>query len=502
MRGPVWVVFGCLALVACTGDEERAATPEVDAPAPTEPATDTAPTTAAADGTPSAATPETTGPATTEPSAPDQRCGTVAAPAAPVSITVWHTLSGDAEGFIEAEVAEFEAEYPSIEVVLEQPESWPAGVPELAELDQADRPDAMLASEMTARLQADSGRFVPVEECAGFTVPEQFIDLAPIVDATYRVDGVLWAAPYNVSTPVMLYDANRWSEAGLDPSNPPTDIDELAAAIRTLQDSGAAASGAVMYDRSAMWFVTVPALRREQLLLLPDNGHGAVEIDDVDLATEDAIATLEQLRVLRREGYIDWVGINQSGRDDLVTLIVPAAASGMTFHTSASLGDIYRLDERGQLPDVEITTAPFPAPGAGGSVGGGAWWVLDRELPDERDAAWLFVDWITQPERTARLAAFTGYVPPTARAANDPAWLDAVERWPALAAGYEQVWSSPTSFGGFSLQAGPQVQVWRELEVAAAEVIDLDRDPAEALSAAEGRIDAILESYAEVTGDG
>ena len=58
-----------------------------------------------------------------------------------------------------------------------------------------------------------------------------------------------------------------------------------------------------------------------QLLVEPANGRDGIEMTDVTFATPEAIATLEQFRELHREGYVQWAGINRSGRDDLLQLV-------------------------------------------------------------------------------------------------------------------------------------------------------------------------------------
>lgn len=446
-------------------------------------------------------TPTTAPPSTAPPSTP--RCGTTTSFADAVDLTVWHSLGGDAAAWFDEMVVEFEREHPAIHIGLERPDGgWPAGVALLGGMPVDDRPDVVLASELTTRLQADSDAFVPIEECTGSETPEQFTDLHPVIDATYRVDDVLWAAPYNASTPVLVYDGNLWRRAGLDPDEPPSTIDDLEVVIRRLRDSGEAATGITLYDRSAMWLVTVPASQAGDLLVEPANGRAGLSIDGVALVTTRAVDTLERFRRLRREGYVNWVGLNQSDSDDLVTLVSPTELSGMTLHTSASLGDIYRLQEDDGLKDVDVRAAPFPGPGVGAPVGGGAWWLLDRGDPVRIDASWVFVDWITQPERVAELAAYTGYVPTTSRAADHPVMVEAWTDRPAYRAGYDQIVSTSGSAASASLQVGPQVDVWRALEIAAATTIDTDRDPTDALTEAEAIVRSYLDAYAEVHGGG
>ena len=55
----------------------------------------------------------------------------------------------------------------------------------------------------------------------------------PIIERTYTVDGTLVAAPYNVSTPVLMHDRKLWHTARLDPDDPPATLDELESVLRS-----------------------------------------------------------------------------------------------------------------------------------------------------------------------------------------------------------------------------------------------------------------------------
>jgi sn-glycerol 3-phosphate transport system substrate-binding protein len=415
----------------------------------------------------------------------------------PTTLEIWHGLDGDAVVFFEDLVAAFETDHPGIEVEAVRFEgNYTDGIEQLAALDAAERPDVFMGSNSSVRLQYDSGLFVPPSECVEGTTPDALRDLLPIVEHTYTVDVTLVAAPYNVSTPVMMYDRRLWLAAGLDPDDPPTTFAELESVVRRLRDSGAAASGMVLYDRSASWLVDQAAAQNARLLVVPANGREGTDISDVVFDNPQAVAALERFRVLHREGYVRWVGLNQSGRDDLLQLANPDQPSGLTLHTSASIGDVLRIVESGAIgAGIEVWVAPLPGDAPGGLVGGGAWWLLEQDDPTQVGAAWTLVDWLIQPDRVAELAAFTGYVPTTERAAASPA---TTERWaeiPALRVGYDQLAAMPATDAAAGMQVGPMVEVKRALEVAASLVIEADEDPGEQLRIAEGTARAALDAY-------
>ena len=183
-------------------------------------------------------------------------------------------LDGDVESFFDDVVATFETEHPGITVeVTPFDGSYSDALEQLAALDPDDRPDVFMGSSSSVRLQYDSGLFVAPSECTDGDTPDALRDLLPVIEQTYIVDGSLVAAPYNVSTAVMMYDRNRWRAAGLDPDDPPATFDELEVVVRRLRDSGAAATGMVLYDRSASWLVEQAAAQDGRLLVEPVNGR-------------------------------------------------------------------------------------------------------------------------------------------------------------------------------------------------------------------------------------
>ncbi len=400
-------------------------------------------------------------------------------------------------GFFDDLIAEFESEHPGIEVEASRYEgNYTDGILALAGLDPTERPDVFMGSNASVRLQHDSGLFVSPAECTGGSVPDALTDLLPIIERTYTVGDELVAAPYNVSTPVMMYDRNLWRAAGVNPDDPPATFDELESVVRRLRDSGAATTGMVLYDRASSWLIEQAAAQEGRLLVEPANGYDGVATDSVLFETPEAIDTLDQFSALYREGYILWAGLNLSGSDDLLQLVSAEAPSGLTLHTSAALGDTLRIVESGAIgADVDVGVAALPGNAPGGLVGGGAWWMLEGDDPVRVGTAWTLVDWLIQPDRVAELAAFTGYVPTTDRAASSPVNAASWAAEPGFRVGFEQLAVMPATDAAAGMQVGPMVEVQRALEVAASFAITADRDAAAELRAAEVTALAALDAY-------
>ena len=439
---------------------------------------------AAADTADDARVAESVTDATAHGSAP-WRC--TAAPAVDTNVEVWHAFGPDTVAFavLDAQVERFETTHPGAHVELTRVDGTGEALVRLAELPPAERPHVFLGAAATVRNQTDSGLFVPPAECAGGTTPAVLADVLPVVRHAYQVDGVLQAAPYGVSAPVMMYDRTRWREAGLDPDDPPTTWDDLFATVEALAASGVMRYGAALYDGSGAWLVSHVAAQEGRLLVEPANGHAGSQVDAVHLASPTTIDLLARFGALDATQQILWAGLNESGLADLLALVRiggEGPSAGLTFHTAASLGDVYTLlAEVPDLADVDVGVAALPGPQIS-PPGGNAWWLVDRGDTAQVGAAWEFVEWLSQPAQNAELAAATGYAPITPAAAAEPVVTAAWEVQPNLRVAYDLIAATPATDAAAGLQVGPAAEVLRQIELAAAWPIDAHADPAAKLA--------------------
>lgn len=418
----------------------------------------------------------------------------------PLTLTVWHTIGNDvADVFVDL-LDRFQTDHPGIELVIEDLGGLSQIETAFTTAATGELPDLIMGQADAIRSFADSGRFVPPAACTGGDVPEVLSDLLPVVAGTYTVGNDLVAVPFLVSTPVLVFDTSTFRAAGLDPDRPPSTPDELADAARALVSSGVAPRGLAMYDRAASWLVEQWAAREGRPLLEPANGHGSAGGEDLRavFGGPDDVAALTWLRELADGGLVNWLGLNESGVEDLFALVDPTAPAGMTLHTSAAIGDLTRLlaDPDTPFPDAGLGIGALPGPGRGALVGGNNWWIVDDGDPVRAGAAWLLAEWLASPDQQALLTTLTGYAPATAATASHP---DVVAHWaadPNFAVPYRQLTESGSTPGHLGMQAGPRVAVQRLLEIAAAAVVTESADPVVALDRARERADELLALYA------
>ena len=207
-------------------------------------------------------------------------------------------------------------------------------------------------------------------------------------------DGVYWL-PFNVTVPVLYYNAEAFEAAGL---GAPSTWDEFFAYAQQLTQRDA--SGRVTRAGLAVWNLTWPWLSA-----IWSEG-GELARDDGTVITLDhpvAIELFTKLKALIASG----------------AAIVPDAASGG--HRTAFINGHAAMILDSPAPYDQITRgaagftpriALYPAGRAGRvyAPGGGGLAMLATTPPEVRDAAWEFIRFMLASEQLGRYAAQSGYV--------------------------------------------------------------------------------------------
>ncbi|MEO6989586.1 MAG: extracellular solute-binding protein, partial [Aquihabitans sp.] len=136
----------------------------------------------------------------------------------------------------------------------------------------------------------DKGQVLPGGACmeADDYDPKQ-LDL--VARESFSVDGVLYPAYMNVSTPVLYYNKVHFKKAGLDPEKPPTTFAELREMAQALKDAGV--SDKPLAFKADEWFFTTWLSGLGLETVDNDNGRNAPPTeavfdvpDAVDLLTD------------------------------------------------------------------------------------------------------------------------------------------------------------------------------------------------------------------------
>lgn len=213
--------------------------------------------------------------------------------------------------------------------------------------------------------------------------------------AAGRVGERVYWLPYNVSVPVVYWNAEAFAAAGLEPPSTWADF-FTASRILTQRDE----AGRVTKRGVALWNITWPIVS-----MVWSDGGSLCTADYASITLDDpaAVRMLSELQALVREG----------------AAVMPDAASGghraqfksgqaaMILDSQAVFGEVMR-DSLGFTPRVAL----FPAGSAGRifAPGGGGLAMSADTPPERRQAAWEFIRYLLEPGPLSAFAEASGYL--------------------------------------------------------------------------------------------
>ena len=407
----------------------------------------------------------------------------------PVQIDLWHAMSANLQASLDELVAAYNASQDAVVVNSLFQGSYNENLDKyLAGLRGGDRPTLVQLEETALQLGVDAGSFVPMEACiiAADYPTEEFV---PGVIEAYRLDGVLWPMPFNVSNPILYANATVLEAAGV--TELPTTLDELRAASQAIVDAGAAESGLSL--TASPWVI-------EQLFSLADepitdNANGREgRATEMLIDTELGLEVFTWLSEMVADGLATYVGL---GANQEQFFALATGVAGMTIDTTAALTGV--LDAAAGLdPPVPVEVGPMPSATADrpGSVlvGGAALWLDAESTDEERAAAWDFLTWLNEAEQQGTWHAGTGYLPIRTAATELPAVQELWSAQPGYRVAFDQLTGSGEPVAGPVI--GNHAQVREDAIVPALERMYLQgQDPAAALSQAQTEANAIIEDY-------
>lgn len=290
------------------------------------------------------------------------------------------------------------------------------------------------------------------------------------------VDGRVWSLPFQRSTPIFYYNVDHFQRAGLDPSRPPQNWDELLAYAQKLTLRDAAGNivqwGVGMPTES--WFLQAFAMQNEGILSSADGTDVYFNSEPVVQVVQYWVDLVNEYKVMpQHKGYGDL-------SSDFV-----AGNLSMMFNSSGSLRfvrDFAKFPfETAFLPGHKKQAIP---------LGGGNLYIF-RDIPQaRRDAAWEFVKFMTSTETMAQWSVGSGYIAVRESSFQVPVLRDYLESFPQAQVAKEQI---PLGSAEWAVYNIPQIRAI--LEPAIAEAISLKLTPQQAMDKAQREAAAVLRAF-------
>ena len=103
-----------------------------------------------------------------------------------------------------------------------------------AGLTNGQLPDAVQLEDQRTQAAIDTQSFLPVQSCINAAKYSTSDYLARPL-AYWKVNGVQWAMPFAVSAPILYYNQNAFTKAGLNPADPPPTLPQMMSDAKALK---------------------------------------------------------------------------------------------------------------------------------------------------------------------------------------------------------------------------------------------------------------------------
>lgn len=400
-------------------------------------------------------------------------------------IIFWHAMAGTAQEAMEDLVKEFNESQDKIVVKPEFQGSYEELLTKYRTVGGTKNAPAIIqVFEVGTKYMIDSGYIEPIQK---FIDKDQY-DLSQLEENIlqyYRVDDQLYSMPFNSSTPVMLYNKEAFTEAGLDTENPPATFHEVKEAAKKLTKKKGDATEQFGFSMLTYgWFFEELVATQGGLYVNKDNGRTGDATKAV-FNGEEGLRVFQWLNEMNIAGSFGNFGSNW---DDI-------RAAFQTGKTA-----IYMDSSAGVANTIE--TAPFEVGVAfiphadkqersGVIIGGASLWMSKGITEKKQQAAFEFMKYIAKPESQAKWHVRTGYFAINPAAYEEKLVQDMYKKIPQLQVTVEQLQATKPSVAtqGALIAVFPES---RQQIVTALEDLYQGKDPQEALNeAAEGTDRAI-----------
>jgi len=329
---------------------------------------------------------------------------------AQTTLTFWHSMDGDLGKEVSALADRFNQTHPQYRVVPVYKGNYELGLAAgVSAYRNGNAPDILQVYEVGTPNMMASNAVVPVAQVfkdAG--IPNDESAFVPSVAAYYSDSktGHLISQPFNSSTPVLYYNKDAFKKAGLNPDEPPTTWNALAADAAALRAAGmtcgytnAGQQGWIQIEGFSAWNGLPVATRNNGF-----DGTDAVLNFNGPLQT----AHITQLNEMHKKGDFSFYGRN----DDATTKFYSGDCGILT----TSSGSLNRIRQYAKF-DVGVGMMPYQdgAPGApqNAFIGGASLWVFKGKTPETYKGVAEFLHFLVEPDIAAEWHQKTGYLPIT-----------------------------------------------------------------------------------------
>ena len=322
----------------------------------------------------------------------------------------------------------------------------------------------------------------PIDSFIKTDEDKKWIDgFMPSFLASAKVDGHLWAAPFQRSTAIEFYNKDAFRAAGLDPEQPPRTWDELVDMGQKLTvkgDDGTISQYAIGIpgnSGSAQWLFGALAAQNGARLM-SDDGTKTYFNDPKVIEALQFWVDLGSKYGIHPDGIQQW---STTPQDFLNGRLV------MAWTTTGNLTNILKNAK------FDVGTAPFPGhPTQASVLGGGNFYIFKDASDEEKAAAFEFVKFMTSPDILADWSIKTGYVAPRNDSWDVPVLKDYAAKVPQAVVAKDQIPDSVPELSTYD-----SARVGQALNDGLQAALTGASSPKDAMDAAQAQAERILAPY-------
>ncbi|MHB1137735.1 MAG: extracellular solute-binding protein [Microthrixaceae bacterium] len=359
----------------------------------------------------------------------------------PIEITAWHAWVGKTATTLEQIANDYNASQDRVVVKVESQGTYEEMLKKYEDslADPASLPDIVMNVDTATQFMIDSGTVIPAAACLAADPDAQatYDDILPAVTAAYTVEDVLWPAAFSVSEPVLYTNNNHMVAAGLDPADPPANLEELRAAAEAIKAANLQGVGEPLVLRMDSWYLEHWLTGDQIPIVDEDNGRSGLATT-AELTSPETQEIFDWFKAMHDDGLLKAVPYanpydqlfamalqSSSMLIDTSTAIttVDAAISGTLTNESIGAVDlpINLADFSFDSLSIGVGLNPGLTSAGQGQIGGAAWYVVDSGDAASIAATWDFVQFSNETPQQVMWTLEGSYLPISTSARQDPA---------------------------------------------------------------------------------
>ncbi len=406
--------------------------------------------------------------------------GATATPSS-VALTFYYPVAvpGPITQLIDGYISKFEQQNPGITVKPVLSGGYPDTLTKIETTIKGGGtpPDVAVMLSTDLYSLVDSNAIQPLDSQIAAAGGDTYLsDFYPAFLANSRYQGHIWSLPFQRSTPVLFYNKDMFTAAGLDPSTGPANYQEMVSDAQKLTKPDGSTYGIeISSDGIPYW------LFQSFVIGGGSNVVGSAP-NQVNFDTPQAIQALQDFADLSAKYHVMPSGILQWANmpNDFV-----AGKAAMIWHSSGSLANILKQAKFNVGVSYTVGENGYGAP-----TGGGNLYMLKGIPASHQAAAWKFIQFMSSTDTQADWSINTGYIAARQSSYQTAAMKAYIAKTPQAA-----VAPAGLQYAKAELAAHDNAQIQKFLGDAVQAVLTGKSTPSAALATAQQQATQLLSTF-------